>query len=219
MHNTSKAHAAFFSYLHSAKLRQHAKHIIHCKTTTLFRRKRKDRLCHRSTIGKPSYTWRISHKLWNKAIHALVGNGTTGGSIIRKLNTQGMPLLKEGETGPQPYLGWRIDLKGWAATQGIDCWITGPLPTRPMHDPAKPEVLENYNDHVSQGMRYVCTAVQDRNLRASMAIEVSDKTGPACIAWLSKESLQSQAEQPALQQIVDSIELGRTAPQLSLIHI
>ena len=125
-----------------------------------------------------------------------------------------MPLLKEGETGPQPYLGWRIDLRGWAATQGIDCWITGPLPTRPMHDPAKPEVLEGYNDNVSQGMRYVCAAVQDLNLRASMAIEVSEKSGPACVRWLSTEILQSQAEQPALQRIVDSMALQ---PKESLV--
>ena len=188
------------------------------KTTTTHKTrlcKRKTRLCcRRHTIAKPPYTWRISHKLWNKAIHALVGNGTTGGSIIRKLNTQGMPLLKSGDTSPEQFLSWRIDLEGWAATQGISRWISGPLPHTPATDPAKPELLDNHINSVSQGMRYVCTAVQDPNLRASMAIEVSDKTGPACIAWLSKEILQSQAEQPALQQIVDSIELQ---PKESLV--
>ena len=38
----------------------------------------------------PAYIWCISHRLWNKAIHALIGNGTSAGSIIRKLHTQGM---------------------------------------------------------------------------------------------------------------------------------
>ena len=75
-------------------------------------------------------------------------------------------------------------------------------------------MLESYNDHVSQGMRYVCTAVQDLNLRASMAIEVSEKSGPACVRWLSTEILQSQAEQPALQRIVDSMALQ---PKESLV--
>ena len=31
--------------------------------------------------------WHISHKLWNKAIHALIGNGTTG----KRLQLDGFP--------------------------------------------------------------------------------------------------------------------------------
>ena len=100
---------------------------------------------------------------------------------------------------PQQYLSWRIDLEGWAATQGIGRWIIGPLPTSPTIDPAKPELLDVCRDNVSQGMRYDCASIEDPNLRASMAIGTSEKSGPACLDWLSKEILQSQAEQPALQ--------------------
>ena len=71
MHNTSEAHAALFSYPHSAKLRPHANRTIHCAIRILPQNNHKTRLCKRKTrlccrrhtIAKPPYTWRISHKL------------------------------------------------------------------------------------------------------------------------------------------------------------
>ena len=166
----------------------------------------KRRAFFRALPALPSYVWRISHRLWNKAIHALIGNAS-GESIIRKLFTQGMPILKEGSLSPQDFLSFRIDLEGWAGAQGITPLIVGPLPTAPAADPARPDIRQNYDDRVAQGMRYVCHAVQDTNLRASMASQSASQSGPACIEWLSKEILQSQAEQPALQHIIDSMTL------------
>ena len=154
----------------------------------------------------PSYVWKISHRLWNKAIHALIGN-TSQDSIIRKLFTHGMPILKEGSLSPKDFLSFRIDLEGWAGSQGITPLIIGPLPAPPATDPARPDLQQNYDDRVSQGMRYVCAAVQDTNLRASMASQATAQSGPACIKWLSTEILQSQAEQPSLQHIIDSMTL------------
>ena len=158
----------------------------------------------------PAYIWCISHRLWNKAIHALIGNGTSAGSIIRKLHTQGMPLLREEDTSPEAFLSFRIDLHGWAAAQGITEFVIGPLPTCPTVDPQNPASVDLYDawrDSVTQGMRYVCHAVRDANLRASMATEINQKSGPTCIQWLTTEILQSQAEQPALQRIVDAMTL------------
>ena len=151
----------------------------------------------------PSYVWKLSHRLWNKAIHALIGN-TSSDSIIRKLFTQGMPVLKEGSLSPKAFLSFRIDLEGWAGAQGITPLIVGPLPAPPTIDPARPDLRQGYDDRVSQGMRYVCAAVQDTNLRASMASQSASQSGPACLKWLSREILQSQAEQPALQHIIDA---------------
>lgn len=154
----------------------------------------------------PSHVWKISHRLWNKAIHALIGN-TSQDSIIRRLYTQGMPILKGGSLSPKDYLSFRIDLEGWAGAQGITPLIIGPLPAPPATDPARPDLRQNYDDRVSQGMRYVCAAVQDTNLRASMASQATAQSGPACLKWLSTEILQSQAEQPSLQHIIDSMTL------------
>jgi hypothetical protein len=152
------------------------------------------------------YVWKITHRLWNKAIHALIGN-TSSDSIIRKLFTQGMPVLREGSLSPRDFLSFRIDLEGWAGAQGITPLIIGPLPAAPATDPTRPDLQQNYDDRVSQGMRYVCAAVQDTNLRASMASQATAQSGPACLKWLSTEILQSQAEQPSLQHIIDSMTL------------
>ena len=40
-----------------------------------------------------------------------------------------------------------------------------------------------------------------------MASQSASQSGPACLKWLSREILQSQAEQPALQHIIDSMTL------------
>ena len=163
--------------------------------------------------------WHVSHKLWNRLMHALHGN-TTMEPIIRKLNTSGMPILETGATTPEKYLEFKIELQGWAASHGISQWITGPLPAAPVQPvpptQASADALARHNDQVSQGMRYVCAAIKDSNLRSAMAVGagMANQNGPRCLLWLSEEILQGIDEQPALQTILDNMALQ---PKESLI--
>ena len=114
-----------------------------------------------------------------------------------------MPVLKEGTLSDEDYLGWKIDFDGWAISNGVRGVITGPLGPAP----TDPDKAEKFADAVSQGLHYVCAAVQDPNLRAAMVSNCGNKTGPSAIAWLSTEVLCGIAEQPAIMRILDSLNL------------
>ena len=172
---------------------------------------------HVASSGPP---WHISHKAWNRLIHSLHGNGTTMEPLIRRLNTYGMPTLDTGAITPEKYLEFKIELQGWAASNSVSPWILGPIPAAPQQLGTTTATFQaasdRYNDHVQQGMRYVCAAIKDANLRSAMAIGVgaANQNGPACIQWLNDEILQGIDEQPALQTILDTMALQ---PKESLV--
>ena len=133
----------------------------------------------------------MSHKAWNKLMHALHGNG-----IRTKLYTSDIPKLPRNASTAEEYIIWSIDLKLWAIQAGIAPLICGPLP------------VGTTVDDRNEAVQYLCAAIEDKNLRALVGTQgLSAGGAPAALAWLENEFLQGIAKQPALNEILDSITL------------
>ena len=162
---------------------------------------------------KVAYIWHITIRVWQKLMHALHGNGSTSNNLVGKLQTNGMPQLKEGPT-TEEYISFKIDLKGWATTLGIELYITGPEIDLNAEEPIEAADKPAFRTKVAQGMQYVCASIKDPNLRSSMASQATHKNGPSCLKWLTDEILQGVAEQPSIQQIINGMSLQ---PRQSII--
>ena len=135
-----------------------------------------------------SYVWFIPITELNRLHHALHGNG-----IMSKLHTAGMPILPTGSRGtPEEFINWQIDFQGWLATSGITTYVVGPLPE------------EASEGDTQEGMRYLCAAIADTNLRSAVA---GHGPAPNAFEWLEAQFLQGVAKQPALLQILDGMAL------------
>ena len=64
-------------------------------------------------VKKVSELWHISHKKWNKEMHALHGNT----SMIRRKYTDGLPVLPKKGADAEAFISWMIDLRGFCAME------------------------------------------------------------------------------------------------------
>ena len=136
------------------------------------------------------YIWNISHKSWNKLMHALHGNG-----VITRLYTEGMPHLSTDLT-PESFISWTLDFKGWCISQGMKPFIIERASsTVPLSDEVKANEAE--------GLRYLCAAIDDPDLRTNVALNAQD-SGITGYKFLTETILQGAAVQPTIQAVLDN---------------
>ena len=142
-----------------------------------------------------SYLWHVSHREHNRLMHALHGNG-----VITKLYTNDLPKLSVSAHSVEDFITWQIDLRSWATQAGIEPLIFGPLPEG-VSDADRDEAL-----------RYICHAVEDKNLKSAVALAGQQDNGgaPDGMMWLQAEFLQGVATQPALNNILNSMAMQST---------
>lgn len=143
------------------------------------------------------YEWHTSHREHNRLMHALHGNG-----IMSKLYTANLPVLTRKATAIDDYILWRLDLKAWSDQSVITNLIFGPLPD------------DTSDEDRNEALKYLCAAIEDKNISAKVAKAGLDDGAPGGLEWLDKQFMQGTAEQPALSRILDNIALK---PKESLI--
>ena len=150
-----------------------------------------------------TYTWHISHRQHNAIMHALHGNGT---KLISKLTTDGMPKLKEDVQDAEGFLSWCLDFRSWTRVQGITAYVVGPLPVRPA---AGADARPAWDAKTAEGLRYLCTAILDNDLKSNVASNSENAdhvaNGPTAYEFLKASMLQRTAEAPAYQQVLDGL--------------
>ena len=149
------------------------------------------------------YVWKKTHKQLNKYFHILYGNGT---KLISKLTTDGMPKLESGTQDAETFLSWCLDFRGWTVIQGITPYVIGPLPARP--GATQIDERAAWDARVSEGLRYLCSAIQDNDVKANVASNAAHNgisNGPTGFEFLKDSLLQGTAEGPAIQQVLDGL--------------
>ena len=154
-----------------------------------------------------TYVWKKTHKMLNKLFHIIYGNTA---KLISKLTVDGMPKLAADCQDPETFLSWYLDYRGWTAIQGVTMYIIGPLPPRPGLDPADLGPRASWDGKVAEGLRYLCAALQDSDLKANVACNATRAldgvaNGPTGYAFLKQSMLQGTAEGPAIQQVLDGL--------------
>ena len=153
-----------------------------------------------------AYIWKKTHKTMNKIFKIIYGNST---KLISKLTIDGMPKLAADCQDPETFLSWYLDYRGWTAIQGVTMYIIGPLPPRPGTDPANPDLRTSWDAKVAEGLRYLCAALADNDLKANVACNATRAdgvaNGPTGYMFLKKSMLQGTAEGPAIQQVLDGL--------------
>ena len=135
-------------------------------------------------------TWHVSHREHNRLMHALHGNG-----ILKKIYTNGMPLLSKDSSSPSDYIHWSIALRSWTVQAGIMSLVIGPLPD------------DVEDDDKAEGLRYLCAAIENQDMKSEVASQGAANGAPAGLAWLEREFLQGVAKQPALHDMFNSMSL------------
>ena len=150
-----------------------------------------------------STVWAITRKARNKLIHAL--NGNMPSSIVRKVHLDGAPILVGEHIDLETFLLWTIDLKAYCEMSGLTKYIIGPEPAAP----SDPDKLEAHNENLAEGLRYLCGMCEDRNLKATIALNASSK-GTEGYKYLVKEFLQGQPVQSRYLAMLQGMSLKRT---------
>ena len=166
-----------------------------------------------ATRLKCTYIWATPITERQRKYHAEHGN--TASRLVKKIDTTGLPKLATDAQGPESFLSFSIDLRGYCEALGITAYVMGPAP-RPIAalgahptDEQRAEHAERTQeraDKLAEGLRYVCAAIENTNIRADVASNAASE-GPTGFAYLETTFLQGLAKQPALQSIVDSLYL------------
>ena len=138
-----------------------------------------------------SFGWFLTHKAWNQLMHSLHGNTTP---LITRINTAGLPTLPVSADSAEKFINFKIDMQSWCAVNGTTPYIIGPAPANP--DAGL----------LSEGLRYLCNAIQSPHLRSAIAI-YSQGNGPRGWAYLQSKFLRGAAEQPIIQAMLDRLSL------------
>ena len=136
--------------------------------------------------GYPLYKYGITRDSNVSLLGRLLG----GMPIMTKIYTTGLPRLTQETQTTEDYIMWSIDFKNFCRNGGIHGYTIGPLPGA-----ATP-------DQITEGLRYVTEAVEDKSLKSLVG---SHNSGPEAYAWLEQEYLQGLAKQPALSNILDAM--------------
>ena len=148
------------------------------------------------------YTWHITIRRHQKLMHIIYGNTTR---LITKLCTDGLPKLASEISDAEGFLSWQLNMEGWCAVKGATPYVLGPAPVRPAAD--QPEARARYDTKMSEGLQYLCAAIENHDIRCEVASNASG-LGPNGFVHLQARVLQGMAPGPALQQVLDGLRFS-----------
>lgn len=150
-----------------------------------------------------SYIWAIPITERQRLYHAIHGNGGSN-PLVSKISTEGLPKLRANAQSAEEFIEWELNLRGWCSINGCDSYVLGPAPAPP---PAtEKEKMAEHVEKLALGLRYVCAALENPDLKSAVAIN-GKGNGPEAFKFLQNEFLQGTELQPALNLIIDSLRL------------
>ena len=132
----------------------------------------------------------LTHKAYNKLWHIAHGNGSR---IVTKIYTDGQPMLAKDKLDPEAYIMGNIDFTAWVTQLRIHEYVIGPEP------------LSTTTEQREQALRYLTSAVEDKDLRAATAQAVDN--APDALRWLETEYLQGVEKMPAFGRLLETMSL------------
>ena len=146
--------------------------------------------------------WHISHRAWNRLMHALHGNTTSSPSLpetlVKRVYHHDCPRLEGSDISLEAFLSWSIDAQGYFDLIGLTDYTCGKLPdlSRTASDAEKAA----HTRYRREGLRYLCAMIGDKNLRTSVTMNAKS-CGVAAWKYLEAEFLRQHSAQSALSLI------------------
>jgi len=121
-----------------------------------------------------------------------------------------IPKLEGGNITPQTMACWLARFTAWSKIEGISEYTLGPTPPTPTNA----RELHAHNLNLQEGLKYICAAIADGDLKQSLAKRAGN-SGVRAMEILKADFMGGQQVQPILRQMLRDMRLSpERSPQV-----
>ena len=139
--------------------------------------------------------------------------GATRGSLSAKVTRTydaDIPKLEGKNITPQMMAEWLARFTAWAKIEGISEYTLGPAPPAP----TSVKELQTHKSNLQEGLKYICAAIADPDLKQSLAKRAGN-SGVHAMEILKADFMGGQQVQPILRQMLRDMRLqAEQSPQV-----
>ena len=129
---------------------------------------------------------------------------------VGRMYDHDLPRLKGQDISAETMALFELQFRAWAGIHGLLAYTVGP----PLEAPTDPRTLEVHKSNLQEGLKYVCHAIEDESLKASISLR-SNLSGIQAFNILRADFLEGRQVQPVLMNMLRRMTLDMGAsPQV-----